>query len=164
MNTLNEGGKGGLGMVLAILGCGLGLVGIFVGVQGQKEAKKAVDDVQSLSAQMSSLSSEDQRLGYGLRDLTEQTKAAIAALEAKIPKAPPPQTNRVARATGSAGGDAHATKGAAHSDKAGTYTVKPNDSLGKIAKAHGVTVEAIEKANPGVDSKRLKIGAQIKIP
>jgi LysM repeat protein len=158
MNTLNEGGKGGLGVALAILGCVLGVVGIFVGVQGQKKGDKAAEDVQTLSARMDGLSSEDMRLGNSIRDLTEQTKTAIVALEAKIPKAPVPSTNRSVRASGAAGG------GAAHSDKAGSYTVKPGDTLAKIAQAHSITLSALQKANAGIDAKRLKVGAQIKIP
>jgi N-acetylmuramoyl-L-alanine amidase len=154
MNTLNEGGKGGLGMLLAVVGCVLGVVGIIVGMQAKNDSKKAADEVANLSQQLGALSSEDQRLGYAIKDLTDQTKAAITALEAKIPKAPPPRTNVVSRAG----------SGATQSSKPGMYTIKPNDTLGKIAKDHDVTVEAIEKANPGVDSRKLKIGAQIKIP
>jgi LysM repeat protein len=156
MNTLNEGGKGGLGMLLAVVGCVLGVVGIIVGMQAKNDSKKATDEIANVSQQLGALSSEDQRLGYAIKDLTDQTKAAITALEAKIPKAPPPRTNVVSRTSSGTG--------AGHSSKPGMYTVKPNDTLGKIAKEHDVTVEAIEKANPGVDSRRLKIGAQIKIP
>lgn len=159
MNTLNEGGKGGLGMVLAVLGCVLGLLGVFVGVQGQKAAKQASVDVQDLTMQLSSLSSEDQRLAYAIKDLEQRTKDAVIALEAKMPKTPPPSTNRVSKATGGAGGTAKTT-----SNQPGMYSIKPGDTLGKVAKEHGITVEAIEKANPGIDSRRLKIGQQIKIP
>jgi nucleoid-associated protein YgaU len=48
-----------------------------------------------------------------------------------------------------------------------TYTVKANDSLASIAKAHynnEALWEAIAKANPGVDPKRLKIGQDLVIP
>jgi LysM repeat protein len=36
------------------------------------------------------------------------------------------------------------------------YTVVAGDTLGKIAKAHGVSLKALEAANPGVDPKKLK--------
>ncbi|HLX70934.1 MAG TPA: LysM peptidoglycan-binding domain-containing protein [Verrucomicrobiae bacterium] len=45
------------------------------------------------------------------------------------------------------------------------YTVVPKDTLDAIAKKFpGVSVKAIENANPGVDPKRLKIGQKLHIP
>lgn len=44
------------------------------------------------------------------------------------------------------------------------YTVVAGDTLGKIAKAHGVTLKALEAANPGVVPKKLKAGQKIQIP
>ena len=44
------------------------------------------------------------------------------------------------------------------------YTIAKGDYFEKIAKSNGVTVAAIEKANPGVDSKQLKVGQKIQIP
>lgn len=45
-----------------------------------------------------------------------------------------------------------------------SYAVVQGDSLAKIAKAHGVTLKALEAANPGVDSKKLKIKQTLVIP
>jgi len=48
---------------------------------------------------------------------------------------------------------------------AGTdYIVVPGDTFAKIAKAHGVSVKAIEAANPGVDPKKLKPKQKLTIP
>ena len=44
------------------------------------------------------------------------------------------------------------------------YLVVAGDTLGKIAKAHGVTLKALEAANPGVDPKKLKIKQKLTIP
>jgi LysM repeat protein len=44
------------------------------------------------------------------------------------------------------------------------YVVVAGDTLGKIAKAHGVTLKALQAANPGVDSKKLKIKQKLTIP
>jgi len=46
----------------------------------------------------------------------------------------------------------------------GIYTVKSGDNLGKIAKAHGITLKAIESANPTVDPNHIKVGDKLKIP
>lgn len=44
------------------------------------------------------------------------------------------------------------------------HVVAKGESFTTIAKQYGVSVDAIAKANPGVDSRRLKIGQKIRIP
>lgn len=44
-----------------------------------------------------------------------------------------------------------------------THTVKKGETYFRIAQMHGTTVKALEKANPGVDAARLKIGQKIKL-
>ena len=45
-----------------------------------------------------------------------------------------------------------------------TYKVKSGDTLAKIAKAHGVTLKALEAANPGVDPNHIKVGLKLNLP
>jgi LysM repeat protein len=44
------------------------------------------------------------------------------------------------------------------------YTIIEHDTFGKIAKKFGVTVKALEAANPGVVPTKLKVGEKISIP
>lgn len=44
------------------------------------------------------------------------------------------------------------------------YTVAKGDYFAKIAKSFGVSVAAIEKANPGVEPRKLKVGQIIQVP
>jgi LysM repeat protein len=44
------------------------------------------------------------------------------------------------------------------------YTVRAGDTLFNLAKQFGVTVKAIEEANPGIDPRNLAIGQKICIP
>ncbi len=44
------------------------------------------------------------------------------------------------------------------------YTIQPGDTLGAIAAQHGVSVDDLITANPGIDPQRLQIGAEIVIP
>jgi LysM repeat protein len=44
------------------------------------------------------------------------------------------------------------------------YVVVKGDTLGKIARKNGVTLKALEAANPGVVPTRLKVGQKISIP
>ena len=48
---------------------------------------------------------------------------------------------------------------------AGTeYSVVQGDTLGKIARKNGVTLKALEEANPGVVPTKLKVGQKLSIP
>jgi LysM repeat protein len=44
------------------------------------------------------------------------------------------------------------------------YVVVPGDSLAKIAKKSGVTLKALEAANPGIVPTKLKIGQKLALP
>jgi LysM repeat protein len=44
------------------------------------------------------------------------------------------------------------------------YVVVSGDTLGKIAKKNGVTLKALEAANPGVNAKHLKVKQKLVIP
>jgi LysM repeat protein len=45
-----------------------------------------------------------------------------------------------------------------------TYKIKKGDTLAKIANAHGITMKALNDANPGLDAKKLQIGKELKLP
>ena len=53
--------------------------------------------------------------------------------------------------------------GTAETSGSETYTVKSGDTLTKIAKAHGTTVKAIQKANH-LTTTAIKVGKKLKIP
>lgn len=46
----------------------------------------------------------------------------------------------------------------------GTYTIKSGDTLGRLARTLGVSLDAIEAANPGIEPNRLRVGQKIRIP
>ena len=45
-----------------------------------------------------------------------------------------------------------------------TYTLKSGDTLAKIAKVQGITLQQLQAANPGVDTRKLKPGVEIRVP
>ena len=53
---------------------------------------------------------------------------------------------------------------AAAMSEGGEHKIAKGDTLATVAKKHGVSLKALEAANPGVDSRKLKIGQMIKIP
>jgi LysM repeat protein len=44
------------------------------------------------------------------------------------------------------------------------YVIVKGDTLGKVAKAHGISLKALEAANPNVQPTRMKVGDKIVIP
>ncbi len=44
------------------------------------------------------------------------------------------------------------------------HTIVPRDTFGSLAAKYGVSVKAVQAANPGVDATKLKIGQKVKIP
>ena len=48
--------------------------------------------------------------------------------------------------------------------RGGVVVVKSGDTLEIIAKAHTTTVAALQKANPGVQPERLKVGSSLRLP
>lgn len=50
------------------------------------------------------------------------------------------------------------------SSGAKTHTIRSGDTLDGIAKKYGVSVAALQKANPGLNPRRLQLGKTIKLP
>ena len=44
-----------------------------------------------------------------------------------------------------------------------TYRIQSGDTLSKVAKDHGMTLKALEAANPGIDPRRLRVGQEIRL-
>lgn len=82
-------------------------------------------------------------------------KASIAKLEEAAAKKP-----AAAGKAGAAG--AAAPTGVMNPD--GTYTIAAGDNLSRIAAKFGTSVDAIESENPGIDSRRLRVGQKIRVP
>jgi LysM repeat protein len=64
------------------------------------------------------------------------------------------------------GDDAKPAKGGKNKDAAPTkrHTVKSGETATSIAHAHRITVKELKSANPGVDLKKLKVGAKLTLP
>ena len=64
----------------------------------------------------------------------------------------------------SVAGKPSAVAGASATAGSFVYTVKPGDQLGYISRRYNVRLSAIEKANPGLNPNRIRIGQKITIP
>jgi serine-type D-Ala-D-Ala carboxypeptidase/endopeptidase (penicillin-binding protein 4) len=74
------------------------------------------------------------------------------------PATPPPATPRGAPAA------AAPDRPAAPAAEARTHRVRAGETLDGIARRYGTTVAAIERANPGLQPRRLQVGRTLRIP
>jgi LysM repeat protein len=178
------------GMCLAALG--IGVLGVVIGITGIVMANGASAELAALKQKVeqtqdpqtvlkdkfteiddhiASASADAVRANNGVSDL----KGKIDQLAAAI-KQDREQINANTRSLGGhrvapavkpvASDNAPAAAPAASTNSAGqkVHTIAAGDNFWTLAKTYGVTVPAIEAANPGVDSGHLKIGQQIVIP
>lgn len=45
-----------------------------------------------------------------------------------------------------------------------SYTLKPGDTLAGIAKAQGISLRQLQAANPGLDTRKIRPGTEIRVP
>ncbi len=114
-------------------------------------------------------------LEEGVVKLVSQTQTVLNQLAGEIAAL---KTGGQAQATATAAAPARATETAAEPTataaaeqpaapaptQGDTYVVKAGDTFTKIARSLGVSVEAVEKANPNVSSNRLQVGQKINVP
>ena len=102
--------------------------------------------------------------------IAKKFNVTVKAIEAANPNVVPTKLQvgqKLSIPAASGGTAAPAGTGTAPASAGGgeeIYTVKSNDTLTKIARQYGVTVKAIESANPTVDPNHIKVGDKLKIP
>ena len=164
--------------ILPIVGVGLGVVACIlaaVAIAKASPVKKLsaeVDNlnnqVQSVSGDISAAKSEASRassmvnnLATKSQDAFNQVTAAMETMRGDINKLAALKT-----APAPKGKDGAAAKDGApeKAGPGGDYTIKAGDYPAKIARAHGISTEALMAANPGIDPTKLKVGQKINLP
>lgn len=190
-NQISTISKPTIPIAIALVGAVVGVVALFVSINSSSRASDSEDNLlamqdsvnkaAALQVELKDMSSKIENLARELEEirsasitninvLSKNTKDALTAINSEVAKnrelianvqklstsASKPKattsTTKVEKtvATTSAGGK--------------THRVRPGDSLSKIARTYGKKLSEIEKANPGVDSRRLNIGQEIVIP
>lgn len=126
--------------------------------QGQLEQMRRENDelrksALSLSNQLYSASTRIATPALVASSPTNGTVAAPARAPSAVPKATDTPTRFAARAV-------EPRKPSTPK----TYTLKSGDTLAKIAKAQGITLQQLQAANPSVDTRKLKPGVEIRVP
>ncbi len=129
-------------------------------VTQQEEKVAKIDQIES---QANSAAAAADKANGDIRKLTQQTQDAVNQIGTMIGDLRASVTKMQESATRPSAHAAAGGKGAAVAGP-GEYLVKRGDGGMAIARAHGVTLAALQAANPGVNWRRLHIGQKIKIP
>ena len=161
--------------ILPIVGVGLGVVACIlaaVAIAKASPVKKLsaeVDNlnnqVQSVSGDISAAKSEASRASSMVNNLATKSQDAFNQVTAALETMRGDINKLAALKTAPASKGAAAKDGAAEkAGPGGDYTIKAGDTPAKIARAHGVTTDAIMAANPGLEPTKLKVGQKINLP
>ena len=173
-------------MVLAALG--IGVFGVIVGITGIVMANSASNELAALKQKVeqtqdpatvlkSKFDEIDEHIGNVAADALRANNAssdngnkiltlakAIAEDRTQINRLNGHKSAGKPVSVGGAAEKAPAAGASAASGSGHSHTVAAGEHFSSIARQYGVSVAAIEAANPGVDSKHLKVGQQLTIP
>ena len=172
MDTISRENNPSILPIAGLIAGALALVLSIVALVKLGALKKVQDDVAQLSTRVESVegsarsaSDNANRANAAITNITKQVQGAfdqvtaeLGALKtevAKLATAKPAPAPKGAKEPGEGGG-----KGG----PGGDYTVKAGDTPAKIARAHGVSVDALMQANPGLEPTKLKVGQKINLP
>jgi LysM repeat protein len=130
--------------------------------QAASTAKTEADQAAGLSAKLDATSSKLDAFMAQASSVLDQFKQAITDDRTKIVEL----SDTVGKLHGSGASTAKGGEPTSHvvPGQGGTYAIAAGDNLSIVAKKFGVSLSALEAANPGVDSSKLKIGQVITIP
>ena len=151
-----------LPLIVGILGFALGAAGLVLGIKAKGAAQAASDEAAGAKASVAELgavlagkaNAADVQavradLDKALGDIALNDKATKDAIDALQKVASTPKTSTGAGKTATPPGP-------------GEYVVAKGDNLSSIAKKAGISLQAIQDLNPGVDSNKLRIGQKLK--
>lgn len=153
---------------LAILGILLGGAGLYAGLSGRGADGERENRLSELEQRMERLSGAIEELNGQIRGLHHNTRTALQGLNEQIIavrqeiRGPRPVSPTPASAQQTSGSTAATPAPVTTQSK--SYTIRAGDVLAKIAKDHGTTVDAILKANPGLNPNKIKVGQVINVP
>lgn len=138
-------------------------------IKNQPSSKKGGDSSQlaALEHKIAELQKNQEKLNQDLKQLSShanQTSATFAKLEQEI-QAQTKRLEEIVKLKGTLTSISQALKEKNRDESASykTYKIKNGDSLEKIARQQGTTVDAIKRLND-LSSDRIVVGQEIKLP
>ncbi|OHE70656.1 MAG: hypothetical protein A2007_03595 [Verrucomicrobia bacterium GWC2_42_7] len=124
-----------------------------------EELKKRVD------SQVNSIVDQVEKNLNKLSQTIAETSAQVAAHTESLQQMHKPHKAPSAAATTATPANGEVSNGSTPAAGAeGIHTIQAGDTFGKLSQRYGVSINAIQSANPNIDPRRLKIGQQVKIP
>ena len=155
--------KDTLSTILSVGALILACVGIYM-ASGRKELEQKLDqNLVTINDRLTTSENQYMSVDGRITSLIQQVQKAITTMDERVKQLETRSTEMAKAITQPKAAEGKTAKAGDKPVAEGSYKVKSGDSLGKIAKAHNTTIAAIEKANPGLNSKKLKIGQTIKI-
>jgi LysM repeat protein len=128
------------------------------------QLRKLQGEVSEIARQVGAVAQQAARTDERELEFEDLTRKTVASLNSRLVDLAD-ALNGPGRAAGKAVPDRPAAAVESGGPVAeGVYEIKTGDTLEKIAKEHGSSIEAILEANPGIDARRLQIGQRIEIP
>lgn len=157
---------------LAIIGILLGGAGLYAGLSGRGSDKNQENRIAELEQRVERLSGAVEELNGQLRGLHHNTRTALQSINEQLnairqeirTAKPAPQAPTGSSAQQITPATSSAAQPVATTAQGKTYTIRAGDLLAKIAKENNTTVDAILKANPGLNPNRIKVGQVINLP
>lgn len=174
------------GSYIPVLGAILGGVGLIAGIVGTVQANKAKTDLEQVRtaletriSDVETAASQARGEATGARQTAEGTKQRLEQVVQQTMKAFEDVSAQFAavrtdltkvasvKAAPAAGdkkdkGEPTVAPGTLQAD--GSYAIKAGDTFAKLARQFNISTADLQKANPGVDASKLKVGQKIKVP
>lgn len=175
MDTLSRDSSSSNSGILPLAGTILGVIALLLGIFTMVKANKVEKIVTAQSDEIARIATIEREvrsataksdtdmknLRDGIQNALNQVGTEIGAIRAQVTKIEEQAKARPAAAAGK-GGAAAAPTGVRNAD--GTYTIAAGDTLVKVAKKFGTSLDSILAENPGVDARSLRVGQKVRIP
>ena len=156
-NNTSTSGNVGIQVVAAVLS----VVAIILGIAAIQSGNSSKNTVKDLQMRLDSEVATIAQVETDVRSLKAMTQSAvmslsqeIAALRDQMTKKPEPVVEK---------GKGKGKEDATPTGPGTQHTVKSGDTLGKLAKQYDTSVDAIEKLNPGLSARNLRVGKKIRV-
>lgn len=175
MDTLSRDSSTSNSSIMPLAGVILGAISLVVGIFAMVNANKVkatvaaqadeiarIGTIENTVRDAAAKSETDMRnLRDGVQNALNQVGTEIGAIRTQLTKVEEDMKKKAVAPAGGGKGAAAPT-GVRNAD--GTYTIAAGDTLAKVAKKFGVSLDAVLAENPGIEPSRLRVGQKVRLP